>query len=225
MSNLWWYVARVAGLGAWALLMVTVVLGVALSGRFAGTSTTRRRLREAHPWVAGTALGLLALHVMAVVADSYVDVGLLQALVPGASPYEPLAVGLGAVSLWMLVAVQLTSLARRRMSRRAWHGVHLLSYLLAVVMTIHAVAAGTDVRTPVLALPMAATLLVAALLVGERITTRPSARPPVPPPAGRPACPPPTAPGAPPAAPATTPTAAGRASWYRGSAAARPSGW
>jgi DMSO/TMAO reductase YedYZ heme-binding membrane subunit len=204
MSNVWWYVARVAGLGAWALLMVSVVLGVALSGRFAGTPATRRRLRELHPWAAGTALGFLALHVVAVVADSYVDVGLLHALVPGASHYEPLAVGLGTVSLWVLVAVQVTSLARRRLSTRAWHGVHLLSYVLAVVMTIHAFAAGTDVRNPVFALPVAATLLVAALLVLERVTTRRSARAPVPPPAGQPARSAPTGPAPPPGPPATS---------------------
>ena len=225
MSSNWWYVARGAGLGAWGLLMVSAMLGVALSGRFAGAAATRRRLRELHPWAAGTALGMLVLHVLAVVADSYVDVGLLEALVPGASPHEPLAVALGAVALWMLVVVQLTSLARRSMSRRAWHGVHLLSYALAVVMTVHAFAAGTDARSPVVALAMAAALLVVTLLVWERVTTRRPARPPVPPPAGRPACPAPRAPAAPRAAPATTPTAPGRASWSPGPAAARPSAW
>jgi DMSO/TMAO reductase YedYZ heme-binding membrane subunit len=170
VSNIWWYVARSAGLCAWALLMVSVALGVALSGRFAGAPVTRRRLRELHPWVAGTALAVLGLHVVAVVADSYVDVTVLQALVPGASPYEPLAVALGSVSLWMLAAVQLTSLARRQMSHRAWRGVHLLSYLVAVVMTVHALAAGTDAR--VFALPMAATLLVVALMAWERVAAR-----------------------------------------------------
>jgi DMSO/TMAO reductase YedYZ heme-binding membrane subunit len=211
--------------------MVSVVLGVALSGRFAGSPTTRRRIRELHPWVAGVALAALGAHVIAVVADSYVDLGLIQALVPGASPYEPVAVALGAVSLWMLVAVQLTSMARRRMSRRAWRGVHLLGYVVAVVMTVHALAAGTDARNPLLALPMVTAVLVAALMAWERVTTRSPARPspparePEPPPIGSPPCPAPTAPGAPPAEPATTSVARSRASRHPGSAAARPSGW
>jgi DMSO/TMAO reductase YedYZ heme-binding membrane subunit len=237
VSHIWWYVARGAGLTAWALLMVSVVLGVALSGRLAGSPATRRRIRELHPWVAGAALGALGAHVIAVVADSYVDLGPIQALVPGASPYEPVAVALGAVSLWMLVAVQLTSVARRRMSRRAWRGVHLLGYVVAVLMTVHALAAGTDARNPLLALPMVTAVLVAALMAWERVTTRsptrlsppahpsPPAREPVPPLVGSPPCPAPTAPGAPPAEPATTSVARSRASWHPGSAAARPSGW
>jgi DMSO/TMAO reductase YedYZ heme-binding membrane subunit len=163
--------------------MASVVLGVALSGRLAGSPATRRRIRELHPWVAGVALGALGAHVIAVVVDSYVDVGLLQALVPGGSPYEPVAVALGAVSLWMLVAVQLTSVARRRMSYRAWRGVHLLGHVAAVLLTVHALAAGTDARNPVLALPMVTTVLVVVLVAWERVTTRPPTRPPVPPPA------------------------------------------
>lgn len=169
MNELWWYVARGAGLLAWGLAMSSVALGVALAGRLVAGRGVRGLLLVAHRWVSAGALSMAALHVGAVVVDDYVEVGLLQALLPGASPYETTATALGAVSLWILVTVQLTSLARRQLSRRTWHGIHLLTYVAAVLMTVHALAAGTDAGEPALAVPMVAVGLVVAVLAAERL--------------------------------------------------------
>jgi DMSO/TMAO reductase YedYZ heme-binding membrane subunit len=45
---------------------------------------------------------------------------------------------------WSLVAVEATSLAVRRLPRRVWHGIHLVSYLTFWLTTLHAAFAGTD---------------------------------------------------------------------------------
>jgi predicted phage tail protein len=44
----------------------------------------------------------------------------------------------------MLLAVELTSLARRRIPRRLWRQVHLGSFVLFGTSTVHALTAGTD---------------------------------------------------------------------------------
>jgi len=44
----------------------------------------------------------------------------------------------------MLLAVELTSLARRHIPRRLWRQVHLGSFVLFGTSTIHALTAGTD---------------------------------------------------------------------------------
>ncbi len=48
------------------------------------------------------------------------------------------------MAFYLLLAVELTSLAMRKLPRRVWHGVHLSSYLLFVVATVHGITSGTD---------------------------------------------------------------------------------
>ncbi len=44
----------------------------------------------------------------------------------------------------MLLAIELTSLAMRRLSRAVWHTIHLSSYPLFALATVHGLTAGTD---------------------------------------------------------------------------------
>lgn len=51
------------------------------------------------------------------------------------------------VGLCLLVAVELTSLARKKISKRAWRLTHYLSFPLFLLTTVHALSAGTDRST------------------------------------------------------------------------------
>ena len=62
-------------------------------------------------------------------ADSDTQFGLADITVPYASAWKPGAVALGVLAAWSLIAVQITSLARRRLSRRVWRTVHMSSYV------------------------------------------------------------------------------------------------
>jgi hypothetical protein len=57
----------------------------------------------------------VGLHVAALVADSYARFTLADLAVPLASGWRPRALALGVVATWLLVAVELTSLAMRRL--------------------------------------------------------------------------------------------------------------
>jgi DMSO/TMAO reductase YedYZ heme-binding membrane subunit len=65
-------------------------------------------------------------------------------LVPFTGSWHSLAVAWGIVGMYLLVAIEITSLLRRRMSKRTWHAVHLLGYLLFALTTVHLLTAGTD---------------------------------------------------------------------------------
>jgi DMSO/TMAO reductase YedYZ heme-binding membrane subunit len=67
--------------------------------------------------------------------------------------------------MYLLVAIEITSLLRRRMSNRAWHAVHLLSYFLFATTTVHMLTAGTDVTA--LVGSSAAVLLGVAVTFGS----------------------------------------------------------
>ena len=87
---------------------------------------------------------MTGLHMLGLYLDGYIEFGLLELLVPGTSEYRPLAVAIGVFSFYVLIAVQATSYLRHRLSKRVWHGIHLLSYGLVWSAAIHAGMAGTD---------------------------------------------------------------------------------
>ena len=96
------------------------------------------------------------IHVGALIADSYVHFDVIDVLVPFASSWRPGAVAWGLVAVWLLAAIELTSLAKRRLPPPVWHGVHLASYPLFLLATIHGLTAGSDAVNPLLRLGMVA---------------------------------------------------------------------
>lgn len=120
-------------------------------------------LLDLHRYLGGLATIFTGVHVVAVVADGWVPIGLRQVLVPWTSTWRPGAVTAGVVTLHLLLAVELTSLARRRLPRRLWRTLHLASFPLFVTATVHALTAGTDATAP---LVRSAVGGVAALVAG-----------------------------------------------------------
>jgi hypothetical protein len=165
-TELWWYVARSGGILAWVMLSAGVIWGLLLSTRVLGRRPRPVWLLDLHRFLGACAVVFSAIHVIAIVADSYVHFGISDVLVPFASSWHPVAVAWGIVSLYLLAAVEITSLLRRHLSRRAWHLVHLSSLPLFLTATFHGLSAGTDASGPVLRGSMVAvTLVVMALLV------------------------------------------------------------
>jgi predicted ferric reductase len=146
-THIWWYTARGAGIVAWMLATGAVVLGLLLSGRF-GRRPKPAWLLDLHRFLGGLVVVFLGVHLAALVADSTVQFGLADLMVPLASPWRPVAVAWGVVAAWLMVAVELTSLAQRRLPRRFWHAVHLTSFVVFGASTVHALTAGTDASNP-----------------------------------------------------------------------------
>jgi hypothetical protein len=165
-TELWWYVARSGGILAWVMLSAGVIWGLLLSTRVLGRRPRPVWLLDLHRFLGACAVVFSVIHVVAIVADSYVHFGLTEVLVPFASSWHPVAVAWGIVSIYLLAAVEVTSLLRKHLSRRAWHVVHLASLPLFLTATFHGLSAGTDASGPVLRGSMVAvTVVVMGLLV------------------------------------------------------------
>jgi DMSO/TMAO reductase YedYZ heme-binding membrane subunit len=139
-----WFVARAAGLVAWGLLTLATLWGLALSTKLFGKRPRPNWLLDLHRMLGALALVFTGVHVAAILADQYVHFSLVDVLVPFASSWHPLAVAWGVVGFYLLAAVELTSLARAKLSKRIWRRVHYLSFPLFVSATVHGLAAGTD---------------------------------------------------------------------------------
>lgn len=144
MSSFPWYVARASGIVAWGLLALSVLWGLALSTRALGSRPRANWLLDLHRFLGGLAVIFVAVHLVGLALDPWVDIGVIQVLVPFTSSWNPLAVAWGVVGVYLLVAIEVTSLLRRHVPKRWWKGVHLSSYALYAVATIHLLTAGTD---------------------------------------------------------------------------------
>ncbi|MFF3877315.1 ferric reductase-like transmembrane domain-containing protein [Streptomyces sp. NPDC001978] len=142
--QLWWYLARVGGLMPWWLLSATVVWGLLLYTRVLGPRTTSGRLLDLHRFLSGLSLAFLGLHLLGLLADSWVDIGAVQILFPFTSTYRPVAVAWGVIAFYLLTAVEVTSLLKSRIPHRWWRYVHTSTFAVFVVSTVHALTAGTD---------------------------------------------------------------------------------
>jgi predicted ferric reductase len=145
-SHFWWYTARAGGLVAWGLVVASCVWGLLLALRVGGRRPGPAWHLSLHRYLSGLAIAFLGVHVAAILADSFVHFTLADTLIPFASSWHPLAVAWGIVAMYLLVAVEFTSLFRQMLSNAVWRGIHLTSYVVLVVSTIHLLTAGTDAR-------------------------------------------------------------------------------
>ncbi len=142
-----WHASRATGVVTMLLLTAVVLLGILVNrqGRLPGLPGFA--VTGLHRNVSLLAVVFLAIHVVTAIADPYVTIGLAAAVLPFASAYKPLWLGLGAISLDLIGALILTSLARARMSRRAWRGIHWLAYAAWPLAVVHSLGSSSDARS------------------------------------------------------------------------------
>ena len=161
-TELLWYIARASGLVSWSMLALATLWGLALSTKVLGTRPRPNWILDIHRMLGGLALIFTGVHVAALLVDQYIGFGVEDILVPFASKWHPVAVAWGVAGLYLLLAVELTSLARAHLPRRLWRNTHYASFPLFVTATIHGLAAGTDAK--LLVTLMVAGVLAAAFL-------------------------------------------------------------
>lgn len=150
-TKVWWYVSRSAGIVGWALCAASVLWGLALATRALGRKPSAPWLLDLHRFLGGLAVVFVAVHMVSLMLDPFVRFTVGDLLVPFASvQYEPGAVAWGIVAFYLLVAVEVTSLLKRRIPARLWRGVHLSSYVLYAFATVHLLTAGSDRFNPLL---------------------------------------------------------------------------
>jgi len=177
-EHLWWYAARSGGFVAWGLLSASVIWGLMLSGKVRPGHVRPNWILDLHRFLGGLAAIFTAVHVLTIMADSYTSFGVADVLVPFVSSWKPSAVAWGIVGMYLLAAVELTSLAKRHLPHKIWKRVHVLSLPLFATATVHLLTAGTDASNPVATTVVGAVTAVVVGLTGWRLATlrRPSTR-------------------------------------------------
>ncbi len=175
-TQILWFATRGAGIVSLLLFTAVVGLGVMTSVRWQAPSWPRFLTAEVHRRLALLSVVFLALHIVTAVVDPYASLGWISALVPFASSYRPLWLGLGVVSLDLVLALIATSLLRARIGRRAWRAIHWTAYASWPLALVHGIGTGSDAAAPWMLGIDAACLAIVGAAVAWRILVGRSAR-------------------------------------------------
>jgi len=143
-DKLTWYVARSGGIVAWSLLALSLILGLMLSSRLLGRKANPAWVLSIHRFLGGLGVAFTVIHVGAIMLDDFVDFGFTEVLVPWASTWRAGPVAWGIIAMYLMIAIELTSFAMRRLPKVLWRGVHWLSAPLFIMASVHGYQSGAD---------------------------------------------------------------------------------
>src|SRR5437899_12521634 len=104
-----WVLARVAGLSSYAALAIALVTGIALRTAVLDWLGSNRAVRALHEYTTVLWIPLAAVHLVSLLLDTTARIGLLDLVVPFHASYGTLAIGVGALSVDLLVIVTVTA--------------------------------------------------------------------------------------------------------------------
>jgi DMSO/TMAO reductase YedYZ heme-binding membrane subunit len=176
LAELLWLTSRTAALTTFFVLAAALGTGQALRTFVLEGWVGRREVMAVHSYLTVCWAPLVTLHVLAGLLDPVSRLSPLDLVIPFRVAYAALPIGLGTLGLDLLLVVGATSYLRKRMDPATWRWLHRTSYIMFVLVFVHAVLSGSDVGRPLIAAAIWATfafvviLTVARMAIG-RVTT------------------------------------------------------
>jgi sulfoxide reductase heme-binding subunit YedZ len=168
-THLFWITSRAAGGAAMLLASASVALGLMMGSKRA---VNKRDLRALHEGLSLTTLGMVALHGLSLLGDSFLNPGVAGIAVPFVGAYRPLWTGIGIVAGYGLAALGLTYYVRDRIGSALWRRAHRLTAVFWLMAVVHTIGAGSDAAELWFLGLGAAMVVPAALLLALRWLSR-----------------------------------------------------
>lgn len=167
-----WYMVRATGVIAYALLTISVVVGLLISGRAVPAGRPRIDVYEVHIFTSLLALAFGLAHALFLLFDNFATFSPVQILVPFRSDYRPFPVALGIIGLYLTTAVYGSFWLRRRIGYARWRILHYTTFAAFILLTAHAILSGADANTAWLVFLIIASCVVVTVLTINRVTSR-----------------------------------------------------
>ncbi len=139
-----WYLTRGSGIVSLILLTLAVLAGIITTTRWSRARWPRFVVEGLHRNISLLSTVFVFVHIASAVLDGYVSIRWVDALLPFGASYQPVWLGLGALSLDAFLAIAITSLLRARLGYGAWRGVHWLAYGCWGLALVHGLGIGSD---------------------------------------------------------------------------------
>jgi methionine sulfoxide reductase heme-binding subunit len=172
-----WYLIRGAGVIAYVLLTLSVIVGLLIAGRSVPAGRARVDLYEVHTFTSLLALAFGLAHALTLLLDNFTPFTPVQVLIPFTSNYRPFPVALGIVGIYLTAAVYGSFWMRRRIGYKRWRAFHYTTFVAFILLTAHAILSGADAQTVWMVFIMIACCLMVSVLTIYRLASRqPAAR-------------------------------------------------
>jgi predicted ferric reductase len=149
--KVYWYLSRASGLVAYALIWLSVALGLLITNRLARIWPGGPLSADVHQFASLLGLTFAVFHGLILLGDHYINFTLAQLLVPFASSnYQPLWVGLGQIGFYLTLPLTFSFYVRKQIGYRAWRLIHYGSFTVFVLVFLHGAGSGTDTANPLI---------------------------------------------------------------------------
>ncbi len=131
------------------LLTANILLGLLMAVRYSPvTNWPHRRVNifKLHNWTGYIALCVAILHPVILLFSKTVGFRIRDILVPLWSPTQPVENTVGALALYCLLIVVITSYFRAALGRRTWKRLHYTAYAAAVLFFVHGLLADPQLK-------------------------------------------------------------------------------
>lgn len=137
MSQYLWYLSRSTGIVATVLIVAALVWGLFFSSRSTGNRRRPKWWLDLHNYLGGLAFVFTVLHMAISYADNIDLAEMTGFLLPIGRDGIDWSLAWGYLSVFMFAALVFTSWPKKRLGRRGWLLVHLLSVPAAVMAAAH----------------------------------------------------------------------------------------
>jgi predicted ferric reductase len=144
MGSAWGYLTRSSGLVATVLLVLALAWGFLFSARSTGNRRRPNWWLDLHNYLGGLAFGFILLHIGAAYADKLSGIGIIQVFIPLTATGQEWGITWGILATYVFAVVVFTSWPRKRLSRRLWRIIHVLSVPATFMAATHAWMVGSD---------------------------------------------------------------------------------
>jgi hypothetical protein len=164
-----WDATRAGGFTAYALLTLSVVLGLMLSAQVQSPRWPRVINDQLHTFVTLVALVFTGIHVFGAWIDPFMRFDWTEVFVPFVSHYRPLWMALGIVGTYLGIAIGLSTWLRPYIGYSWWRRLHELTLVVYGLVTAHGLATGSDTRTVWGVAIYGVSVLVVGMLLAVRL--------------------------------------------------------
>jgi predicted ferric reductase len=137
------------GLGATGAATVNLWLGLLIALRYSPVKRwphQRINVFALHQWTAYSTVALMLAHPAVLLFLKTPHFGWLDVLWPVHSPLQPLINLTGAMAVYLVLLVLVTSLLRHRIGRPVWRSLHYLAFPAVVLVFVHSLLTDPNLK-------------------------------------------------------------------------------
>ncbi len=137
------------GLTAVGAITINMLLGVMMAFRYSPVRNwPHRRFNyfRLHNWTGYIALVVTLLHPLPLLLNKSPKFRVLDIVYPVHSPQQPLENTIGAIALYIVAIMVITSYFRIQLGRRTWKAFHFTVYLGAIALFYHSLFTDPDLK-------------------------------------------------------------------------------